>query len=191
MKLKYSEQQTPDIGDIVLVKSFTFFGWAIGTSFRTFSCLDWKSGSRPSNHNGIIGFDKYMQMCVFEAIGRGFTATPIIDYFADVDRGKCEIMIARYGFSGDEKQKIEKWLQEKLGTKYDYMAYWSLVWRVALKLPPITPVQDNARFYCSEAVGEMFREFNHPLLIKLCTPLHIESLISLGYLKIIGECVEI
>jgi hypothetical protein len=127
-------------------------------------------------------------MCVFESIADGFVATPYYDYLADIDRNKCEIKIGRFGITDEEKSTGNRWLQDQLGRGYDYRAYWSLVWRVALRLPPLALVQDNARFYCSEAVGEFFRELDHIILPKLCTPLHIESLVERGYLAIIAEC---
>jgi hypothetical protein len=187
--MHYIEHKPPEIGDILLCKSNSVFARAISASFRTKSNLEWASGSRPSNHNGIIGFNKDMHMCVFEAVSKGFVATPIIDYLADVDRDKCEIKIARFGITDSEQSEGNRWLQSQLGRKYDYHAYCSLIWRIALRLPPLFMIENPSSFYCSEAVSSFYRNLDHYILPKLCTPLHIESLIERGYLKIIAECV--
>ena len=186
--MRYIEHKRPDIGDILLCKSFTMLGRAIGNSFRSPSPLRWASGPRPSNHNGIIGYDNTLQMCVFEALGKGFVATPIYHYFTDVDRNVCEIKIVRYGLSGSEMLASNHWLQAHVGTPYDYRAYVSLTWRIALRLMPVRLIQDNARFYCSEAVSEMFSHLQHRFLPELCTPFAVEKLVADGYFTIIAEC---
>jgi len=83
-------------GDIICVKSFNFIGWAIGNSFHVDSPMMWYKGSnsvkkRPSNHNGVLGYDDDGELCVFEALSDGIVKTKISDYLKDVKDGKFDI----------------------------------------------------------------------------------------------------
>lgn len=190
--LKYREFDQPQIGDILLCKSFTPLGWAIGRSFRQCSPIRWVRGVAPSGHNGVLGTGRDSELCVFEALGCGFTPTPFVNYLADVNRGLREIKIARLpGLTYQEQRRGNKWLLDRVGSKYDYAAYWSLIWRVLLRLPPVRLIQDDARFYCTEAAEEFFRSLGHPFLPRPATPLDVEQELAKDTIKLIADCIAI
>jgi hypothetical protein len=193
-------------GDIVMVKSFSIVGWAIGKSFREESPLKWYCGSadarrRPSNHNGVIGYDNNGALCVFEALGRGVVRTSLDDYAFDVIEGRAELKFARIACVDWNNQMVcngETWIALRVGTKYDFLSYVSHLWRTLLRLPPIIPygVQSDRRFYCTELVRKFFLHVGmfapadvemDVLANSLPTPFTVEKRIVDGRLAIVEE----
>jgi hypothetical protein len=193
-------------GDLVMVKSFSFLGWAIGNSFREISPLRWYSGDievrhRPSNHTGIIGYDLHGRLCVFESLGRGVVRTSLDEYELAVIEGRAELKFARVAFADWTSPMVcngEAWLALQVGKKYDFRSYISHIWRTVLRLPPLTEkgVQADRRFYCTELANKFLLyvglfapagENMNALAHKLPTPYTVEKRIADGRLAIIEE----
>lgn len=193
IRAKFQDEQGIQTGDILLVKNYTLIGWLIGNAFRADSSITWHSNrvdvKRPSGHNGIIGRHKG-ELVVFEAQPEGFIATPFKEYLKRVQAGKCEIKVARIhgGFFNEEKDLVNEWCEHKLGAPYDYKAYVSLIWRCMLRLPCIKAVEDEANFYCTEAVrGALVYIGRNILKEKFSSPYTVEKRISQKRLDIIAE----
>lgn len=181
----------PECGDIVMVKSHSLIGWAIGTCFRSESPLIWHDGAnplRPSNHTGIIGFSGG-QMYVYESLAGGFVRTPWRDYCGDVLSRRCELKIGRVGLGRRQKRRAQTWLDEHVGVGYDYLSYASHLWRVALRLPPLINVETKSRFYCTEAAKMLYASLEVPFLEDndMPTPYTVEKRVVAGQLKIVAE----
>lgn len=191
MRCRFQDQYGLQTGDILLVKNYSIIGWLIGNAFRVDSLLTWhgKAAKRPSGHNGVIG--RYNgELVVFEAQPEGFIATPFKEYLKRVQAGKCEIKLARIhgGLFNEEKALINEWCQRKLGAPYDYKAYVSLIWRCMLRLPYIKAVEDEANFYCTEAVrGALVYIGRNIFKEKFSSPYTVEKRISQKRLDIIAE----
>jgi len=195
MKFQVKINKKLQAGDIVLVKGFSFFGWLIGTAFRMDSPIKWCSGIRPSSHNGVIGFSKAGEVCVFEAIvQRGFIATPINYYVKKAEAGECEFQIVRLtkGLTPQQFLLANKWLNEQLGTDYDIRSYISHIWRIILRLPPIWNSNNKSHFYCSEAVQKLYAVIGESIFapITMIAPIHVEQEVAKGTFEVIGECFD-
>jgi len=188
-------------GDIICVKSFSFIGWAIGKSFHVNSPMTWYIGTesqrkRPSNHNGVVGYEQNGELVVFEALGRGIVKTPIQEYLDKVKTKDCELKFVRSKINFDEKviEFGQAWLGKQLGVKYDFLSFVSHIWRNTLNLPGIKVIQRNNRFYCTEFVMR-FYQFIKPwtgvesdfFKNKLPTPYTVEKRWKEGILTIVKE----
>lgn len=179
---------SPQIGDVVLVKGSSLIGRIIQKSFRAISPLKWSDGL-PSNHNGIMGIHAG-KWCVYQAQPGGFAATPWSAEIQAAYLGSQEMKIARVpgGMLNDKRVLMNAWLENHLGTPYDYRSYISHVWRAVLRLSPVFPVQSDRRFYCTEAVKLAYRFVGLDWTNnELPTPYTVEKRVASGALEIIAE----
>ena len=189
--MSMDEYKQLEAGDIALVKTNSFMGRLIGKAFRCPSKLPWHGDSTPSGHNGIVGVNSKMELCIFEAVPSGFRARPITDYIADVHNEKCEIIFARFKvpLTNLQKSKSQWWLQIHLGTKYDYLSYISHIWRIVLRQVPIVKIQSKSKFWCTEALQKWSQSVGQTVLlgIDMIAPIHIEQAIDSEEMVIVAH----
>lgn len=177
------------IGDILLCKSNSFIACAI-QYFLPYSRLKWHNAYRnkySSNHNGILGINTDGKEGVFESLGCGFTFTPIKHYLGDAAIGKSEIKFCRYkGISLPQREKINKCCRKNIGRRYDFRSYIAHISKLVFGIS--TGIHSKSRWYCTEAVNNIYRDCGIDLLKNdIPTPYTVEKRISEDKIEIIAE----
>lgn len=190
--MKYDLSQL-EIGDIMSEKGHSLISYLIQKSFyseslirNVFGDVRWKSNNRPSNHNGIYGRYKEKPV-IFESIFQGVVATPIEQYINRVKRGQCELIFSRLpsGLTDKQKEKINRFCIESIGRGYDFKSYFSHLWRITLRLPPICAIESESDDWCTELDKKAYEVIGCDIFGDWPTPFTVEKRISQGMLQFV------
>lgn len=182
MREEEIKMSLPKIGDIILKRSFGFFGYFVRHLFPK-TKLAWPSGRYPtqaSSHNGLVGTIDGV-LGVFEASYRQtLFFTPWEKYLRQIKLGKCEVKIARLpALSDADRDKLNEYLRRKLGRniKYDYLGIFTLVINMLTQKSTFA-FQSRSRWFCTEVICYGYRHINKDLFENnFPTPLYIEGLL--------------